>query len=97
MKLPQNLPQIQMENAWATLIEPFLNNPPNNPVLLKNISLSTGSNTINHRLGRKLIGWKITRIRSAATIYDEQDSNTNPQLTLILNSSAPALVDLECF
>lgn len=97
MKLPQQLPQIQMENTWASMIEPFLNNVANNSVLLENISLVAGSNVINHRLGRKLKGWKPTRIRSSATLYDTQDSNQTPQLTLVLVSSAPCVIDLEVF
>lgn len=97
MKLPQQLPQIQMESAWASAIEPFLNNPANNSLILSNISLVAGSNTINHRLGRRLVGWKTTRVRSNVTLFDTQDSNQTPQLTLVLVASAPAVVDIEVF
>ncbi len=97
MKLPQGLPQVQQENTWATIIEPFLNNPPNNSLILPNISLTAGSNVINHRLGRKLSGWKTTRVRANVTLYDTQDDNQTPQLTLVLVASAPAVIDVEVF
>lgn len=99
------LPQFQtddkalslMQNAWATALNPLLSQPLNSGVLLSNVSLGSGSNTINHRLGRKLSGWIITRIRAASVIYDTQDLNSQPSKTLILNSSAPVVVDLLVF
>lgn len=97
MKLPQRLTLEQLQVRWATLIEPFLNNPSSNPVLLKDIQLKSGPNSVNHRLGRKLQGWTITRLRSSAIIYDEQDSNPTPQLTLLLQSDNDCVVDLAVF
>lgn len=96
-KLPQGLPQTQMENTWATIIEPVLNRPANNSIILKNIELSSGTNVINHKLGRKLIGWNPTRVRSAVSLYDDQDNNSMPELTLILVADADAIIDLEVY
>lgn len=96
-KLPQGLEQIQMENTWASIIEPVLNSPMARPVHLKNVSLAAGSNTVNHRLGRKLVGWISTRLRANVTVYDTQDSNPNPQLTLTLEASGPVVIDLVVF
>jgi hypothetical protein len=99
------LPQFQsddrtfqmMQNQWAAQINPILANPSNNSLILKDISLVTGSNTINHKLGRKLQGWKIVRQRAAASLYDTQDSNQLADRTLVLVSSANVVVDLEVF
>lgn len=65
--------------------------------LLPSIALTSGSNSIDHKLGRNLTGWFITRLRSASTIYDTQDSNKTPDLTLELNSSAAVTIDLYVF
>lgn len=65
--------------------------------ILSNITLVTGSNTINHGLGRNLNGWQIVRQRASASIWDSQDANKMQNLTLILNSSAPVTVDLYVF
>jgi hypothetical protein len=86
-----------LQDAWKSQLDPVLANPTTNPVLLKQVSLKGGSNIVNTLLGRKLQGWKIVRQRAAATIYDNQDSNTTPDLTLILIASAPVVVDLELF
>lgn len=86
-----------MQSAWATLIDPILANPANNTVLLPNIVLGIGSTVVNHKLGRKLIGWQIVRQRAAASIYDTQDANQMSNLTLNLVSDAAVVVDLLVF
>jgi hypothetical protein len=94
MSLPQKLPLDLLQTKWAQELDPVLKFPPVKGVLLKSIALTTGTNVVNHRLSRNLQGWVITRIKSAATIYDQQDSNQTPALTLILVSSADAVIDL---
>lgn len=86
-----------MQTAWASQLNPLLALPQSTGVILKNVSLSTGDNTINHRLGRDLQGWQLIRVRAAATVYDKQDDNQLKSRTLILNSSAPVVVDLFVF
>jgi hypothetical protein len=95
--LAQKLPLDMMQTQWAQELNPIIANPMTNPLILKNISLVAGTNVINHRLGRNLQGWNSTRVRAAATIHDEQDTNQTPQLTLILVASAPVVVDLAVF
>ena len=86
-----------MQNQWASQLNPILKNPTNNKSVLKNVQLLTGSNTINHKLGQKLQGWSIVRQRSLASIYDNQDSNQQQNLTLVLISSADVVCDIEVF
>lgn len=86
-----------LQTAWAAEIEPVLRNPITQGNLLKSVALAVGDNQINHKLGRKLQGWLITRLRGASTIYDKQDSSQTPALTLTLNSSAAVTVDLLVF
>lgn len=96
--LPQQLPYSQMLTKWASILNPLLKNPALDSLILENVTLVTGSNVINHKLGRPLQGFKVTRMRSNfAEIYDTQDSNQMPQLTLNLNASAGVVIDLEVF
>lgn len=95
--LPKKLTWDLASDRWATILNPFISNPSNNSSILKNISLVMGTNVINHRLGRSLQGWNPTRIRSSVTLYDLQDINQTPQLTLILVASAPSVIDLQVF
>jgi len=96
-KLSQKLPLPLMQTQWASAIQPILDNPAANPSILKSVSLVSGTNVINHKLGQPLQGWYPTRVRANATIYDAQDSNQTPQLTLVLIASAPVVVDLAVF
>jgi ABC-type cobalamin transport system ATPase subunit len=61
------------------------------------IDLVVGQNIIDHKLGRALQGWTVTRKRAAASIYDLQDTNPHPSRTLILFSDAVVTIDLSVF
>lgn len=86
-----------LQTQWKSQLDPVIADPSNNSIILKNISLVIGTNTINTRLGRTLQGWKIVRQRSPGAIYDNQDTNQTPNLTLILISDAIVSIDLEIF
>jgi hypothetical protein len=86
-----------LQTNWSAQLNPLLAAPSNNSIILKNVSLTTGSNTINTTLGRTLQGWVIVRQRAAASIHDNQDNNPNPTLTLVLISSANVVCDIEVF
>lgn len=91
----QDLMTVQ-QNLTRTL-NPIFNTNTLGGNILSNVALTTGSNTINHKLGRVLSGWQIIRQRAAASIFDTQDSNQTPALTLTLTSSAPVVCDLYVF
>lgn len=59
--------------------------------------LAAGTTTVNHKLRRKLSGWKIVRKSAQSDVWDTQDTNKSPELTLTLRCSANVTVDLEVF
>jgi len=96
--LPQRLQLLEMQQKWASQLDPVLKNPVTNPGLLQSVSLVSGANVVNHKLGQNLQGWIVTRMRgSFVQIYDTQDSNQTPQLTLNLHSSGSCVVDILVF
>ena len=95
--LPLQLSWDKASTRWSSILNPVINNPLATPTILSNVSLVAGKNVINHRLGQPLTGWIPTRVRSAATFYDDQSNNQTPQLTLILYASAACVVDLAVF
>lgn len=54
----------------------------------------TGDNVINHLLGSTPVGWYLTDIQGAQTVY--RSSPFNP-LTLTLTASGPVVVSLAVF
>ncbi len=88
---------VQMQNSWSAQLQPVLNNVLTAGQLLQNVVLVPGDNAVNHGLGRRLVGWSITRKRNAAIIFDKQDGNAFPILTLALNSDLDAVVDIYVF
>lgn len=68
--------------------------PLNQMVVLNNVVLAAGNNTITHGLGRTPTGWIIMDINAASTIYRSAAFNST---TLQLNSSAIATIRLGVF
>lgn len=85
-----------MQKTWSAQLNPVLGNPSTNPTLLTGIVLVSGSNVINHKLGQKMQGWKITDIDAAITIYRPDSAPFNDK-TLTLVASGMATVNLEVF
>lgn len=83
-----------LQTRWASLLEPTLNNAATQGQVLKSVALSIGPNVVNHKLGRKLQGWCIVRKRASSDIYDTQDTNQTPELTLTLQASIAVVVDI---
>ncbi len=94
VKLPQQLTIDMMQNRWATILDPVITNPLVNGRLIEDISLTTGNNVINHKLGRKQRGYIITSQDGIATIFKANDFNN---LTLTLTSSADVMISLWVF
>lgn len=87
-----------LQTQWQTVLNPILSVPMNNGLLLPSIALVNGLNQIPHRLGRKLQGWSVIRMRGVfRQIYDTQDTERLPELMLSLNSNGSCVVDLYVF
>lgn len=82
---------------WASILNPIIANPIANGQTLENVKVLTGSNTINHRLGKKLQGYIVTMNSSNVTYYDKQSSNPTPDLTLTLIASGVSTINLYVF
>lgn len=87
-----------LQAAIEDSLAPMIAKIQNDSNIISNVSLKTGQiNIVNHRLDRKLLGWEIVRLRSEADIWDSQDQNASPNLTLLLNCSADCVVDILVF
>lgn len=106
----QNKDITLLQNKWSSEINPMLKNPSLDSIILKSVPLVLGPNQVNHMLGRTLQGWRIVRRRLYTPgggfvpydIYDSQDENQQPKLTLFLQCSQgtatePVVVDIEVF
>ncbi len=84
-----------LQSSWASELNPIITNPIVDGIILSGITLVSGNNVINHKLGRPIMGYILIRNNALVTIYD---SNTaQPNLTFNLISSGPATVSLYVF
>lgn len=95
--LSPKLPWALANPKWASALNPLLANPLSAGILLESMTLTSGANVINHGLQRKLLGYIVVLNSDNATFYDSQLINQRPDLTLILNASAPAVVTIYVF
>lgn len=79
---------------WASSLNPLIANPINNAKILNGVTLSVGTNIINHGLGMVLNGWFLTDIRGPATVYRSAPMNST---TLTLTSDAEVICNLGVF
>lgn len=86
-----------MQTQWASQLDKLLSNPICNGNLLTGIVLRIGTNNISHKLGRKIQGWIPVGQNAVASFYDTQTTNSMPQLTLTLVSSAVVTINLYVF
>ena len=80
-----------------TVLRPIVNSAIIDGVLLNDIELTYGANTIEHKLGRKLLGYIVVRKNNDAVISDAQDTNKLSSKNLILYSDTLVTVSLWCF
>lgn len=87
-----------MQTSWASSLNPVIQSALSNGNIVKNIKLVSGTNVINHLLGRAPQGYFPVRFQSSATsFYDTQSTNSQAILTLILVAAGSATVDLFIF
>ena len=85
--LPQKLSLPMMQTQWAQQIDPVLANLLIQGQLLQNISLSSGTNVINHKLGRTPQGWFLVAPQGSNDVH-QAAQQPNPTLTLTLVSAS---------
>lgn len=101
MTLPffKNLDQAMqlLQTAWASILNPVINNPLVLGTILKGVFLDSGTNIVNHKLGRKLQGWIVVSQDEESNFWDSQATNAMADKTLVLNSTDPVTVNLYVF
>lgn len=85
------------ENLGAELDELRVS-PLASVALLTSQAISSSAFTeVAHGLGRTLRGWIPVRVRADVRLWDGQDTNPRPEMTLRLRASAAVTVDLLVF
>jgi len=92
-----DFPTAQLQGNVEKVLNPILNKPFMDHVILENISvLSASDTTVNHGLGRlvKVIPFNLT---ADANVWQKQSSNPTPEVSVLLRASADVTCDLLLF
>lgn len=93
-KLIGDRPLNQVQQNVQQALQPIINSQILNGNQLDGVVLVAGSNTIEHKLGRKLIGYIVCRKDANISIWDTQATNLFESKTLLLEASGPATISL---
>ena len=83
-----------MLTQWKSAIDPLVANPITQGQQLTGIALTTSATTVPHGLNRTQLGWFITDINAAATIYRTGAFNAS---NMVLTASAACTVNIWVF
>lgn len=76
-----------LQDAVDKALTPVLNVPLIDGVLLKNVSIATGLNIVNHTLGREPLGWIVVDKNSSATVYRQTSAIPDRTLNFVASGS----------
>lgn len=78
-------------------VNSLVSDPQANKSYLSGVVVVSGQNVIPHGLGRKLLGYYIVSSNANVTFYDNQATNSTPELNLLLVASGTATINLVVF
>lgn len=87
----------QLQANIEQAIAPVIKSPILNGVLLTNVSIVFGDNKIEHKLGRKMIGYFVIARAAGVTLFDSVNGGTDLDKFLTLNSSGTTTISLWIF
>lgn len=88
----------KFQNNVEEVLQSVLSCPIIDGVLLKDINLDSSKvNSVSHKLGREYRGFFLTLPKAEVTVWENQSTNSKKNLTINLNCSASAVVDIWVF
>ncbi len=86
----------QLQSNIENAVSPLVSASQNDSTILSGIVLVAGQvNRINHTLNKPLTKWIAIRVKGECRLWDSQDANSEPHLTLFLHTDTDVSVDLE--
>ncbi len=86
----------QLQANVAEALTPLQNKPILDGIFLRNIVLISGDNLIQHKLGRKVVGYWAASQNAASQFYDNIQTNTS-LTNFSLTATSPCTVNLWVF
>ena len=87
----------QLQSNIRTAISPLLSLPFADGVHKTDVALGTSDTLVDHGLGRKFVGYIVTKQNADTSVYVSTTSNDFPETQIILKAGATVTVDLFFF
>jgi|TARA_R100001443_G_scaffold33383_3_gene47301 hypothetical protein len=87
----------QLQSNIRTAISPLLSLPFADGVHKTDVALGTSDTLVDHGLGRKFVGYIITKQNADTSVFESSTTNNFPDVQMILKAGATVTVDLFFF
>ena len=84
----------RLQSHIKTTLNPLLELPISDGVLIKDLSIATSDTLVEHKLGRDYEGFIITRLKTNSVIFESDTANVFKDRKIILKASATATADI---
>ena len=84
----------RLQSHIKTTLNPLLELPISDGVLIKDLSIATSDTLVEHKLGREYEGVIITRLKTNSGIFESDTANDFKDRKIILKASATATADI---
>ena len=87
----------RLQSHIKTALNPLLELPISDGVMIKDLTIETTDTLVNHKLGRAYEGFIITRLKTNAVIFESSSTNHTPGRIIIMKASTQATADIYFF
>ena len=84
----------RLQSHIKTTLNPLLELPISDGVLIKDLSIATSDTLVEHKLGRDYEGFIITRLKTNSVSFESDTANDFKDRKIILKASATATADI---
>ena len=87
----------RLQSHIKTTLNPLLQLPISDGILLKDQDIATTDTRVNHGLGREYEGFIVTKVNANAVIYESTTANPSKDLYILLKAGSTATADIYFF
>lgn len=87
----------RLQSHIKTTLNPLLQLPISDGVLLKDLEIGTSDTRVNHGLGREFEGFILTKLNANAAVYESTTANPSKDRYILLKAGSAVTVDIYFF
>ena len=87
----------RLQSHIKTALNPLLELPIQDGILIKDLSIETTDTRVNHGLGRQFEGFILTKLNANAVVYESTTANPSKDRYILLKAGSAVTADIYFF